>query len=52
MLFNIFQELFVESMALEAYKFTVQSRKKTVSRKDVDSCMDAIDALGFLDGAI
>lgn len=46
------QELFVESLALEAYHYTSQSKKKTVSRRDVDHCIDAIEALAFLDGAM
>ncbi|XP_063609983.1 DNA polymerase epsilon subunit 4-like [Penaeus indicus] len=45
-------ELFVESLALEAYHYTSQSKKKTVSRRDVDHCIDAIEALAFLDGAM
>ncbi|XP_071533198.1 DNA polymerase epsilon subunit 4-like [Panulirus ornatus] len=45
-------ELFIESLVQEAWQFTYQSRKKTVSRRDVDNCIEAIDALAFLDGAL
>ncbi|XP_047475109.1 DNA polymerase epsilon subunit 4-like [Penaeus chinensis] len=45
-------ELFVESLALEAYHYTSQAKKKTVSRRDVDHCIDAIEAMAFLDGAM
>ena len=42
----------MESMALEAYKFTQQQKKKTVARKDFDSTVNTVDALAFLDGAL
>ncbi|KAG0714246.1 DNA polymerase epsilon subunit 4 [Chionoecetes opilio] len=45
-------ELFVESLVQEAYQFTLKGRKKTVTRRDVDNCIEAIDALAFLDGAL
>ncbi|KAK8718904.1 hypothetical protein OTU49_014373 [Cherax quadricarinatus] len=45
-------ELFIESLVQEAYQYTCQSRKKTVSRRDVDNSIEAIEALAFLDGAM
>ncbi|KAK4291709.1 hypothetical protein Pmani_035477 [Petrolisthes manimaculis] len=45
-------ELFVESLVQEAYQFTCQARKKTMSRRDIDNCIEAIEALAFLDGAL
>ncbi|XP_050715709.1 DNA polymerase epsilon subunit 4-like [Eriocheir sinensis] len=45
-------ELFVESLVQEAYQFTLKGRKKTVTRRDIDNCVEAIDALAFLDGAM
>ncbi|XP_045614142.1 DNA polymerase epsilon subunit 4 [Procambarus clarkii] len=45
-------ELFVESLVQEAYHYTCQARKKTVSRRDVDNSIEAIEALAFLDGAL
>ncbi|KAG7157974.1 DNA polymerase epsilon subunit 4-like [Homarus americanus] len=45
-------ELFVESLVQESYQYTVHSRKKTVSRRDVDNSIEAIEALAFLEGAL
>lgn len=45
-------EMFVESLAIEAYSNTVNAKKKTISRQDVEKAIDAVDALAFLDGAI
>lgn len=42
----------MESLVQEAYQFTLKGRKKTVTRRDVDNCVEAIDALAFLDGAM
>lgn len=44
------QELFIESLAKEAYKHTVQTKKKTVQKRDVESAIDKVDALVFLEG--
>ncbi|XP_071444282.1 DNA polymerase epsilon subunit 4-like [Hetaerina americana] len=45
-------ELFIESLAREACSFTVQSKKKTIQRRDIDASIGAVDALYFLDGAL
>jgi len=45
-------ELFVESLAIESYTYTANSKKKTISRQDVEKAIDAVDALAFLDGAM
>lgn len=51
-MFFFFQELFIESLAKEAYKYTSQSKKKTVQKHDVQSAIDNVDALVFLEGAM
>ena len=45
-------ELFVESLAWEAHRYTEQARKKTMAKTDVDRAIDGIDALVFLEGAL
>ena len=50
--FPLPQELFVESLVGEAYQYTCKAGRKTVSRRDVDNSVEAIDALAFLDGAL
>lgn len=45
-------EYFVESLAIESYSYTSQSKKKTVSRNDVEKAIDAVDCLAFLEGAM
>ena len=45
-------ELFVESLAWEAHRYTEQSRKKTMAKADVERAIDGVDALAFLDGAM
>ncbi|XP_074109957.1 DNA polymerase epsilon subunit 4 [Cotesia typhae] len=45
-------ELFIDSIAKEAYKYTVQARKKTVQKKDLQQAIDNIDALAFLEGML
>lgn len=42
--------MFIDSMAKEVYKFTVQSKKKTVQKKDVEHAVNSVDALAFLEG--
>lgn len=46
------QELFVECLAVESYTFTAQAKKKTVQKRDVEQCIEAVDALVFLEGVI
>ncbi len=45
-------ELFVESLAVEAYSYTSASKKKTISKADVETAIDNVDCLAFLDGAM
>ncbi|KAK0167497.1 hypothetical protein PV327_004889 [Microctonus hyperodae] len=45
-------ELFIDSLAKEAYRFTVQCKKKTVQKKDVEQAIDNIDELAFLEGML
>ncbi|EFN66401.1 DNA polymerase epsilon subunit 4 [Camponotus floridanus] len=45
-------ELFIESLAKEAYKYTVQAKKRTVQKRDVESAIDNVDALVFLEGML
>lgn len=45
-------ELFIESLAREAFTHTAQAKKKTVQKRDVDAAIGAIDALMFLEGAL
>ncbi|OXU21681.1 hypothetical protein TSAR_004044 [Trichomalopsis sarcophagae] len=43
-------ELFIDCLSKESYKYTHQSKKKTIQKKDVQSAIDNVDALMFLDG--
>nr|CAD7444591.1 unnamed protein product [Timema bartmani]CAD7456227.1 unnamed protein product [Timema tahoe] len=45
-------ELFIDSIVKEAYFYTSQAKKKTIQRKDIDSAIDAVDCLAFLEGAL
>ncbi|XP_011155364.1 DNA polymerase epsilon subunit 4 [Solenopsis invicta] len=45
-------EFFIESLAKEAYKYTVQSKKRTVQKRDVENAIDNVDALVFLEGML
>lgn len=45
-------ELFIESLAREAFTHTAQAKKKTVQKKDVDLAISSVDALTFLEGAM
>ncbi|KAG5325508.1 DPOE4 polymerase, partial [Pseudoatta argentina] len=45
-------EFFIESLAKEAYKYTVQVKKKTVQKRDVENAIDNVDALVFLEGML
>lgn len=45
-------ELFIDSLAKEAYKYTAQMKKKTVQKRDVESAIDNVDALIFLEGML
>ncbi|ALC40515.1 Mes4 [Drosophila busckii] len=45
-------ELFIESLARESFTYTVQAKKKTMQKRDVDMAISAVDSLLFLDGAL
>jgi len=45
-------EFFIESLAKEAYKYTAQAKKRTVQKRDVESAIDNVDALVFLEGIL
>ncbi|XP_045474305.1 DNA polymerase epsilon subunit 4 [Harmonia axyridis] len=45
-------ELFIEYLGKEAVKHTLNNKKKTVSKKDVDAAIDCDPNLCFLDGAL
>lgn len=43
-------ELFIESLAREAFLHTAQSKKKTVQKRDVDAAIENVESLMFLEG--
>lgn len=43
-------ELFIESLAREAFLHTAQAKKKTVQKRDVDAAIDNVESLMFLEG--
>ena len=45
-------ELFLESLAKEAYRFTVQGKRKTLQKKDIDNAIESADCLAFLEGIL
>lgn len=45
-------ELFIESLAREAFSYTAKAKKKTVQKRDVDLAISNVDALMFLEGAM
>lgn len=46
------QELFIDSLVKEAYKYTIQAKKKTVQKRDIETAIDKVDALVFLEGTM
>lgn len=46
------QELFLETMAKEAYTYTSQNKRKTIAKKDLDHVINNVDCLCFLEGAM
>ncbi|KAF7399280.1 hypothetical protein HZH68_007872 [Vespula germanica] len=42
-------ELFIDSLAKEAYKYTVQTKKKTIQKRDIENAINNVDALVFLE---
>ncbi|KAJ9584457.1 hypothetical protein L9F63_021211 [Diploptera punctata] len=45
-------ELFLESLAKEAYRFTAQGKRKTLQKKDIDNAIESADCLSFLEGVL
>lgn len=43
-------ELFIESLAREAFLHTSQAKKKTVQKRDVDAAIENVESLMFLEG--
>ncbi|XP_055311369.1 DNA polymerase epsilon subunit 4 [Sitodiplosis mosellana] len=43
-------ELFIESLAREAFLHTLQAKKKTVQKRDVDAAIENVESLMFLEG--
>jgi DNA polymerase epsilon subunit 4 len=50
--FYSFQELFIESLAKEAYRYTAQGKRRTLQKKDIDSAIESADCLAFLEGVL
>uniref|UniRef100_A0A8C3NVW3 DNA polymerase epsilon subunit 4 n=1 Tax=Cyanoderma ruficeps TaxID=181631 RepID=A0A8C3NVW3_9PASS len=42
-------ELFVETIAKDAYVYAQQGKRKTLQRKDLDNAIEAIDEFAFLE---
>lgn len=45
-------ELFISHLAQQAHQFTVQGKRKTLQRRDIDACLPLHDELAFLEGAL
>lgn len=45
-------ELFTAHMAKTAYQYTVQSKRKTMQRRDFDSVVAQHDEMSFLEGML
>lgn len=43
-------ELFIQSLAREAFVHTSQARKKTIQKRDVDAAFETVESLIFLEG--
>ena len=39
-------------MAKTAYQYTAQSKRKTIQKKDLDSCLVHHDEMSFLEGML
>ncbi|ELR48352.1 DNA polymerase epsilon subunit 4, partial [Bos mutus] len=44
------QELFVETIAKDAYCCAQQGKRKTLQRRDLDNAIEAVDEFAFLEG--
>ncbi|XP_044276985.1 DNA polymerase epsilon subunit 4 isoform X3 [Varanus komodoensis] len=45
-------ELFVETLARDAFAYSQQGKRKTLQRKDLDNAIDATDEFAFLEGTL
>ncbi|XP_063003365.1 DNA polymerase epsilon subunit 4 [Elgaria multicarinata webbii] len=45
-------ELFVETIAKDAFVYAHQGKRKTLQRKDLDNAIEAIDEFAFLEGTL
>ncbi|XP_063771981.1 DNA polymerase epsilon subunit 4 [Pseudophryne corroboree] len=45
-------ELFIETIAKDAYIYAQRGKRKTLQRKDLDNAIDAIDEFAFLEGTL
>ncbi|XP_053556688.1 DNA polymerase epsilon subunit 4 [Bombina bombina] len=45
-------ELFIETIAKDAYIYAQQGKRKTLQRKDLDNAVFAIDEFAFLEGTL
>lgn len=45
-------ELFLEYLGRECVKYAVQSKRKTVQRRDINAVIDGVPQLCFLEGAL
>ncbi|XP_038596140.1 DNA polymerase epsilon subunit 4 [Tachyglossus aculeatus] len=45
-------ELFVETIAKDAYSYAQQGKRKTLQRKDLDNAIEAADEFAFLEGTL
>lgn len=45
-------ELFVETIAKDAFVYAQQGKRKTLQRKDLDNAIEAVDEFAFLEGTL
>jgi len=45
-------EHFIESLAVESFSYTTKNKKKTLMKNDVNTAINNVEALAFLDGAM
>ncbi|XP_053319614.1 DNA polymerase epsilon subunit 4 [Spea bombifrons] len=45
-------ELFIETIAKDAYVYALRGKRKTLQRKDLDNAIDATDEFAFLEGTL
>ncbi|VTJ86742.1 Hypothetical predicted protein, partial [Marmota monax] len=46
------RELFVETIAKDAYCCAQQGKRKTLQRRDLDNAIEAVDEFAFLEGTL